>query len=387
MKKIIIVGAGIGGLTAALALLRAGHAVDVFEKARAIGDVGAGITVGATASRGLYSLGLEQALTAVSDRPEGAMAALHYRTGAVLGGAFKDRQWKAENLGPTHLVHRAELFAVLRDAVLDLAPDAIHLGCDFEGFDQDGDGVTVRFANGRTARGDALIGCDGVRSAVRAQMFGKEEPAFTGQVAYRFLVPMDKARPYMLASPSGPYVGPGRSLTRYPIRNKSLVNCVAFVTTASWTGEGWSERCSVEELQALFEGWHSDVRGLAANAPPEGTAKWALYDRDPLASWVQGRVALLGDAAHPMLPFLGLGAAMAIEDAVILARAFGECAAPPAALSLYERARSERAGLMLLESRRQGQAFREGPGGETPRTLTTHRERMAYDPSTVTLPA
>jgi salicylate hydroxylase len=157
-----------------------------------------------------------------------------------------------------------------------------------------------------------------------------------------------------------------------------------FATADSWTEEGWSARCSVAELQALFPGWHPDVLGLAANAPVEGTAKWALYDRDPLDVWVQGRVGLLGDAAHPMLPFLGLGAAMAIEDAVVLGRAFDRHDDPARALTLYQSARTERAGLMLLESRRQGDLFREGPAAQQ-RTLTTHRERMNYDPSTAPL--
>lgn len=386
MRRMIIVGAGIGGLTAALALLRAGCSVKVFDKAEAIGDVGAGITVGATASRGLYALGLEHELAAVSDRPQGAMAALHYQTGAVVGGAFKDRQWKPEDLGPTHMVHRADLYAILYKAVQAASPGCVHLGARFEGFEQDADGVTVRFADGRSVRGDALIGCDGIRSAVRGQMFGPEEPRFTGQVAYRFLVPMALARPFVTDGPSGPYIGPGRSLTRYPIRHGTVVNCVAFVTAENWLGEGWSERCSTEELQALFEGWHPNVRGLAANAPAAGTAKWALYDRDPLSTWVAGKVALLGDAAHPMLPFLGLGAAMAIEDAIILARAIEATPEVSAALSIYERARADRAGLMVLESRRQGEAFRDGPNGARQRTLTTHRERMAYDPGSVPLP-
>lgn len=381
---VLIIGGGIGGLTTALALLRRDVPVHVFEGATAIGDVGAGITLGATATRGLYALGLAPALMAAAPEQPGDTAALHYQTGEILGGGFKDRAWKAEDLGPIHTIHRADLYAILRDAVLALAPDVLSLGHTMESFAQDADGVTARFAGGKTVRGSALIGCDGIRSRVRAQMFGPEDPRFTGQVAYRFLVPMGKARPFMGASIAGPYVAPGKSLMRYPLRHGTLVNCVVFAVADSWTEEGWSARCSVEELQALFPGWHDDVLGLAANAPIEGTAKWALYDRDPLEIWVQGRVGLLGDAAHPMLPFLGLGAAMAIEDAVVLGRAFERHPDPATALALYQSARTERAGLMLLESRRQGDLFRDGPAGQQ-RTLTTHRERMAYDPSTVPL--
>lgn len=391
-ETILIVGGGIGGLTAALALLRQGKRVSVFESAPAIGDVGAGISLGPTASRGLYSLGLEQALREKGDRPGDTLtttrqvsAALHYQTGEVLGGAFKDRQWKPEDLGPTHVIHRADLFTILQDAVLALAPDALHLGHEFESFAQDADGVTVRFADGRTAHGSTLIGCDGIRSSVRTQMFGPENPRFTGQIAYRFLVPIEQALPFLGSGPVGPYVGPGKSMMWYPIRHKTLLNCVAFVSADTWTGEGWSQTCSTEELQSLFTGWHANVQGLAAAAPSQGTAKWALYDRDPLDCWVQDRVALLGDAAHPMLPFLGLGAAMAIEDAVVLGRLFAQVPDPQAALALYEHARLERANLILLESRRQAQTFREGPEGQKSHTVTTHKDRMNYDPSAVVL--
>jgi salicylate hydroxylase len=242
--------------------------------------------------------------------------------------------------------------------------------------------VTANFANGFSIEGSALIGCDGIRSLVRAQMFGESDPRFTGRVVYRFLVPMEDARPYMSAGDSISYVAPRQSVLRYPIRHGTLVNAVTFVHSDEWKGEGWSERVPTAELQALFPGWHPDVLGLASHAPLAGTAKWGLYDRDPLPIWTQGRVSLLGDAAHPMLPFLGLGAAMAIEDAVILGRALARHADIEAALRVYDAARAGRAGMMLLESRRQGEIFSAGPD-TTLRTQMTHDERMDYDPSTV----
>jgi salicylate hydroxylase len=164
-----------------------------------------------------------------------------------------------------------------------------------------------------------------------------------------------------------------------------MVNCVAFIHSDSWKGEGWSERVPAEELLALFEGWHPDVQGLARAAPLEGTAKWGMYDRDPLPVWTEGRVTLLGDSAHPMLPFLGLGAAMAIEDAVVLARACEKTPGDiPAALRVYESARTGRAGAIVLESRHQGEIFSDGPD-TTRRPNIAPRDRMNYDPSTVPL--
>jgi salicylate hydroxylase len=379
----IIIGGGIGGLTAALALERQGFRTAVYEQAAEIGDVGAGISLGVTASKGLYSLGLREVVRAASDLPRVGHA-VHYQTGEILGGGFADRPFREEDSPFVNQIHRADLFDLLKTALSALNPKALRLAHAFTGFDQDDDGVTAFFANGERIRGAALIGCDGIRSKTRAQMFGAGEPRFTGRIVYRFLVPMDKAAPFMRAGGSISYIAPRQSLLRYRVRHGALVNCVAFVHSDSWMGEGWSERVPPDELLALFEGWHPDVQGLARAAPLEGTAKWGMYDRDPLPIWSQGRVTLLGDAAHPMLPFLGLGAAMAIEDAVVLARACRQAADIPAALKLYESARSGRAGAMLLESRHQGEIFSEGPGGRRLPRISA-KERMNYDPATVPL--
>jgi salicylate hydroxylase len=218
---------------------------------------------------------LEDAINAVSDKPKMSVAR-HYRTGEVLEGAFLDRKWSAEDLRFTNQIHRADLYEILYSAVKALDPTTLRLGYEFVGVDQDADGVTVAFANGERYRGAALIGCDGIRSTVRSLVFGPGDPLFTGRAVYRFLVPMDKARPFMGDGMSGSYVAPGRSLLRYSIRRETLVNCVAFIKDDGWTGEGWSQQVPAEELESLFPGWHPDVLGLARNAPREGTAKWAL---------------------------------------------------------------------------------------------------------------
>jgi salicylate hydroxylase len=383
-QPILIIGGGIGGLTAAVALERAGFRVEVYERAREIGDVGAGISLGVSASKGLYALGLREILRAAADLPQ-VGAALHYQTGEPLGGGFALRVFHAEDLPYVNQIHRADLFTILREALERLNPAALHLGHAFAGFEQDGEGVTAIFADGKRVRGAALIGCDGIRSAVRQQMFGLEDPRFTGRVVYRFLVPMADAAPYMHAGGSISYIAPRQSLLRYTVRHGTMVNCVAFIHSDSWKGEGWSERVPAEELVALFEGWHPDVQGLARAAPLEGTAKWGMYDRDPLPVWTAGRVTLLGDSAHPMLPFLGLGAAMAIEDAVVLARACQKTPADiAAALRVYESARTGRAGAIVLESRHQGEIFSDGPDTAR-RPNIAPRDRMNYDPATVPL--
>lgn len=383
MQPILIAGAGIGGLTAALALQRQGFRVIVLEKASEIGDVGAGISLGRTASRSLYSLGLKEALTAVSDQPQ-ASAARDYRTGEELGGAFATRKWSAADLVDTNMLHRADLFQVLADAVVANDPEALRIGQEVVAFTQDATEVEVTFADGGILRGAALIGCDGLRSAVRGQMFGAEQPRNTGRVAYRFLIPIEIARPFLSAGPACIYVGSRVSLLRYVMRKGTLVNCVAFTHASDIEEEGWSHHATREELVALFAGWHPDVIGLASHAPLDRTARWALYDRDPLDRWVEGRVGLLGDAAHPMLPFLGFGAALAIEDAIVLGRGFAMAADPIEALRIYEGARRDRANRILLESRLQGEIFDAGPGGT--KTHPPSREsRMDYDPITVPL--
>ncbi|MET0365622.1 MAG: FAD-dependent monooxygenase [Sphingobium sp.] len=382
---IVIAGGGIAGLTAAVALQRLGLPVIVFEQAKAVGDVGAGISLGQATSRALYSLGLESALRAVSDSPQSS-AAFDYRTGEVLGGPFARRKWSAEDMADVKMLHRADLFAVLQRAIEANAPGTIRLDSRVVAYEQGGDHVTAILSNGERIIGAALIGSDGLRSTIRTQMAGAGEPRRTGRVAYRFLVPMEQAKPFMTAGTAGIYVGSRVSLGRYVIRKGSVVNCVAFAHRPEAAEESWSQQATREELLALFDGWHADVRGLAAAAPLDRTARWALFDRDPLDRWVNGRVALLGDAAHPILPFLGMGAALGIEDAVVLARAFAATADPGHALRIYEQARRDRANAILLESRRQGEVFDAGPGAAIDIPDTERESRVDYDPVTVPLP-
>jgi salicylate hydroxylase len=382
---ILIVGAGVGGLTAALALARRGLPIRVFERAASAGDLGAGISLGRTASRALYALGLHDVLEAASDKPQRS-AALDWRTGEVLGGAFAARDWSKDDLADTHMIHRADLFEILRSALEAAAPGALRMGRALEGFEADDAGVVATFAGGERVRGSAMIGCDGLRSTVRRQLLGDEAPLFTGRVAYRFLVPIEQARPFMSAGPSSIYVGPRQSMLRYLIRKGTLVNCVTFAHSDAWTEEGWSQRVERDELTSLFEGWHPDVVGLARRAPSDGTAKWALYDRDPLQTWAKGRVALLGDAAHPLLPFLGFGAALAVEDAVILARAFTATSDPAGALQVYEGARRDRAADVMWDSRLQGRIYDDG-ADDHPQPRMSHRTRLEYDATAAPLPA
>jgi salicylate hydroxylase len=386
MDEILIIGGGIAGLTAALALLRQGKRVKLFEQAEAFGDVGAGLTLTQPASRGLFSLGLRSAIEAAADIPAKPGAA-DYASGERVEGTVKRAipMSPNEDIPIFYQLHRADLHQILLDALEKLDPYCIQLGKTLTDVAQDDQGVRACFADGSTVSGSILLGGDGINSRVRECLFGKESPRFTGQVAYRFLIPYADVESFMHLGPSINYLGPKRTLLRYVIRHGSVVNGVAFVRTDDYRGEGWGTAVNRAELLEKFADWNADIQGLLSNAPTEGTRKWALFDRDPLDRWTVGRVTLMGDAAHPMLPFLGLGAAMGIEDAVVLGRAFAEESDPLEALRRYEETRRGRANRVLLASREQGEIMQSEEADKRPVDIAP--DLYAYDPVTAPLAA
>jgi salicylate hydroxylase len=375
-RKALIIGGGIGGLTSAIALQRAGYTVEVYERAPVITAIGAGITLTQSAQRGLFSLGLREAVLRDSDDPDKGDGGARRRA-SMLGR--EPSAGPKDDLAFFQQIHRADLYEILRLAVLEADPAAIHLDQEFSHYEQDDKGVTAHFLNGAVAHGDVLIGADGVRSAVRTSMRGPEDPRFTGQVVYRCLIPTERVEQFLGDGDSFGYSDTGRHVLRYLIRHRTVVNVVAFVKTDSWKGEGFSEQTTPEELLSFFPGWDEKVLGLFRNAPPEGTAKWAIYDRDPISRWSDGKVTLLGDAAHPMLPFLGLGAAMAIEDATVLGRAAVQASSVEEMLNLYEGTRRERANWILLQSRAQGEITQSPDRDKMDRSKMPAANPILYD--------
>jgi salicylate hydroxylase len=353
MKKILIIGAGLGGLTAAIALVRRGFRVRVFEQSAALGDVGAGITLNSGALRCLEVLGLGAAVRAESRETVG-VPFRHYRTGELLRSGYDADKPLDPNAIASRQMHRADLHALLAAALRDTDPEAIVLKARLQGFAENGSHVTAAFADGTTASGDLLVACDGVRSIVRAQIGGPEKLAFTGQVAFRCLVPVERLRSILDTERGSVFIGPGRTINRYPLRHGTIMNCVGLAKTDAWQEEGWNTPATNAEFLAEFAGWHPEVTGLIEAAPPDRIIKWALFARDPVPAWSAGRAVLLGDAAHPMLPFLGLGASMAIEDGVILARALGAHDDPEVGLRRYEAARKPRTTQIWAASALQG---------------------------------
>ena len=352
--RILISGAGVGGLTAALALLQRGFDVEVYEQAATLGEIGAGFQIGANGAHVLFALGLEEPLKAVWALPAGKEVRL-WNTG---------QNWKLFDLGatsverygyPYFMIHRADLHAILVEAVRALKTDAIHLNKAAIGCEQTGATATLKFADGGSATGDAVVGADGVHSALRSALFGDNRPSFTGCVAWRGLIPVERL-PQHLRRPVGVnWIGPGGHIVHYLLRRGELFNFVAVVERDDWTLESWTERGSAEECTRDFAGWNEDVQTIISQL--DAPYKWALLGREPMQRWSLGRVTLLGDACHPTLPFLAQGAGMALEDGLILARCLEQFSDVDTALKRYESARIERTSRVVRGSAENGKRF------------------------------
>lgn len=384
--RVAIVGAGIGGLTAALALQRAGIAVRLYEQADELAEVGAGLTITPNAMHVLNHLGLGPTLSRIGMAPEeGALK--HYATGEVLV-ATPHQDMVALHGAQRYQVHRADLHDALRRAVLAEDSGCLHLGYCFDGVSQDASGVHIHFGNGETVIADILVGADGIKSKVREALFGSASPAFTGYIAWRGLVPVDRLPEGIVAPQSAVSIGPGHTFTRYLIRDGQLLNYVAFAERDEWTEEGWAVHSTVAELVEEFSDFEDDVKTMLGATPPELCFKWGLFNRRPLTNWRKDSATLLGDAAHPMTPFLGQGAVMAIEDAMILARALEAVGDVPTALDVYQAARIGRTTLVMRESLARAKIFHAPDTEAQVELLGRTEEAMGlfdYNPVTVPL--
>jgi len=355
LDKIAIVGGGIGGLTAALALLRAGIDVDVYEQAPELKEVGAGVQISSNGTRVLHALGLADAVARVSSVPAAKEIRL-WNTGQT---------WKLFDLGavsvelygyPYVFMHRRDLHAILAEGILGLKPDALRLGMRCVGVAQSDREVTLRFANGDAVRAALAIGADGVHSILREHLFGAASPQFTGCIAWRGVVPVERLPPQVSRTCGTNWVGAGGHVVHYPLRRGELMNFVGILERADWQVESWTVQGTTAELANDFSGWHADVHAIIRNI--EEPYKWALMVRPPMPHWSKGRITLLGDACHPMLPMLAQGAVMALEDGLILARCLKAHAGDHAtAFARYEAARVERTARCVQGSAENAQRF------------------------------
>jgi salicylate hydroxylase len=335
--RVLIAGGGIGGITTALALRQRGIHALLFEQAAAFREVGAGIQLSANATRVLRALGLSAALAQIAVYPRGR----EYRawdSGQRVFWTPLGEQAEARFGAPYYQVHRAELLEILVDALGDAG---IHLNARVCAFEQDGRGVTMALADGRAVTGDVLIGADGIHSMVRAALFGREQPRYTGCAAWRGLVPAERVTHLDAGRVNGIWIGPDRSMIQYYVSAGRMFNWIGISRSNYAAHESWLAEGRIEDALAEYADWHPTVRAVIGATPR--VLRQALYDREPLAEWRLGRAVLLGDAAHPMLPFYAQGAGQSIEDAYVLAG----CLAlrpdePVAALERYVRLRQPR---------------------------------------------
>jgi 2-polyprenyl-6-methoxyphenol hydroxylase-like FAD-dependent oxidoreductase len=335
---IAIIGGGIGGLAAGALLLRAGFDVQVYEQAKTLSEVGAGINIGPNASRILHRVGLADELGRTGVKPN-SFDQRRWDDGHILLRSPLGEAVETAFGAPYYTFHRGDLRRALTNAI---PVDRIHLAHRFTHLVDGGDCVEAYFENGASISVDVLIGADGIHSVVRHALFGPEKPHFTGCVAYRGLVPSKRLRHLDLELTNQIWMGPGAHFVHYFVSAGRLVNFVAITEQDSWLGESWVDRGEVANVLAAFQGWHDQV--LSIIGATDETYKWALFDRSPLQRWSAGRVTLLGDACHPMLPFMGQGAAQAIEDGATLKGCLLKFSNDvPAALQLYEQLRLPRA--------------------------------------------
>ena len=355
--KIIISGAGIGGLTAALCFLHHGHDVIVLEKAPELGEVGAGIQVSPNAMKVFEALGVDGFLAENAFRPQSIEARMG-RSGRYIFTIPLAEQ-AVEKWGSPYLhIYRPDFIAALLKGLDAKKPGVVRLGHNVIGYEQNTNAVSVKLTDGKKIEGDVLIGADGIHSPTRRQMLGDEKPVFTGNVAWRAVVPLEKLGDDVPNPTSCAWMGRGKHAVTYRLRGGTLANLVAVVETDAWTTESWNEKGTVEEALADFEGWHPAITGMIKNA--DALYKWALFDRPPLKTWVDGRVAILGDAAHPMLPFMAQGATMAVEDAWVVAKVLSEPHVDvEQALKSYQNIRYERASHMQARSRGNARIFHQ----------------------------
>jgi salicylate hydroxylase len=345
--RAVVVGGGLGGIAAAVALVQAGIDVQVHEQAQQLAEVGAGVSLAPNGLRMLKRLGVGEGIARAGARYAAAQLRLSD------GRAVRHEPYQFAVPGQNVGIHRADLLALLAG---QLPPGAVWTGHRCTGFRQDAGSATAVFADGTTATADVVIGADGIHSVLQGFVVAPAEPVFSGVVAYRGLVP---CLPEYPAGTMRMWVGEGRHFLVFPVRAGQLLNYVGFVPSETAVRESWSAPADPVALAAHFEGWDPVIgQVIAAISGPGGSGfQWGMYDRMPLPRWSSGRLTLLGDAAHPMLPHLGQGVNQALEDAVALATLLGALTSPagvPRALAAYEGLRRDRTARVQMGSRRQG---------------------------------
>ena len=353
-KRIAIAGAGIAGLTTALALLQQGFKVDVYEQASQLGEVGAGLQISPNGTRVLQSLGLEKALLSVVCQAKGKEIRM-WNTG---------QRWKLFDLGddclsrfgaPYWMVHRGDMHKILLEAFNARSDKPVRLNARVVSAQSTASGASFELQDGSKYHAFGLIAADGVHSVLREKLLGEDKAQFTGLLAWRGLVPIHAISSHLQAQVGTNWVGPGAHVITYPVRGGQLMNVVGIIEKDGWRGESWTEQGTHEELLQDFGHWHEDVGELMCKI--EQPFKWALLGRSPQKGWAQGSICLVGDSAHPTLPFLAQGANMAIEDAAVMARCLAAQDTSAKAFEQFENLRWQRTADIVNRSSDNAKRF------------------------------
>ena len=391
--KVLVAGAGLGGLTAAACLLQRGFQVKVYEQAQTLGEVGAGIQSSANAVKVLYDLGLREALERIVVRPK-AFEFRRFDTAELMHRIPLGEQHEAAHGAPYFHIHRADLHDLLVARVRSLDPDCIVLNAKAERFEETADSVTLVLADGTRVAGDVLVGADGIKSAIRPQILGETPVTYTGDVAWRAVIPVERLPAGIMDTISTVWCGPKKHAVMYYLRAGALMNFVGLVEYPHAETESWTQKRPWQDLKADFQGWHPTIQTVIDAIDHDGCFRYALNNRPPVGGWSTGRATLLGDAAHPTLPYIASGAAMAIEDGAVLTRCLLAGSSVPAALQMYQAARVERTTRVVNESTDSRGLYRiedetEMRAAFQKKDLTKSRAGWlySYDPLTVPLPA
>ncbi len=353
---IIIIGAGIGGLAAAACLLKDGHRVRVFEQAPSLGEVGAGIQMSANAVKVLDHLDLRERIEPSAVRPKG-FEFRRFDSGELLHRIPLGAAHEQAHGAPYFQIHRADLHRALQEAVRAHDAGAITLNARAMAVDESADGIGVHFDGLAPAHAELLVGADGIRSVVRRHVVGADAPHFTGQVAWRCTVPVERIAPELRTElVSTIWCGPRNHAVMYYLKNGTLLNFVGCVERAD-EEESWTTRRPWAELDEDYRGWHPMVRAVIHSVDRDQCFRWALNNRAPTMTWSRGHATMLGDAVHATLPYMAQGAAMAIEDAAVLARALALPLPLPERLRAYEQHRAPRTARVVHESSEMGELY------------------------------
>ncbi len=389
--RILIAGAGMGGLAAASCLMKAGFEVAIYEQAPELGEVGAGIQISANAMHVLADLGLREDIMRVGVRPGAYVFRLH-DTGEEISRFSLAEEHERLHGQPYNQIHRADLHAFLAAKACAFKPDVVNLNHRAVGFTEDDRGVELHFDDGTRARGDVLIGADGLKSIVRAKIAGDVPATYTGDGAWRITVPTERVPEPRLPQVMSVFMGPGGHCVCYYLRGGQLLNFVGCIESDDISEESWTMKFPWERLKSDVAGWHQSIQNIVDAADRDQCFRWSLHNRPPIRNWSTARATILGDAAHPTLPYLAQGAAMAIEDGAVLTRALKLADTVPDALQIYQRNRVDRTARVVEQSTFNRRLFHL-PSQDEMRSAFANRQEgedrnawlYSYNPLTVEL--